>query len=132
MTVRLYMSGAVEQHKKPESWRNGILRMYEGIDWVSPTEFGFNDKTDESVVVERCLNEISECDGVLLAYEEEVPTWGTPIEQYFAYKNDIPVAVWTATEFGNLPKFLIDHADYINVDVHECVKYFIAKDPRVI
>jgi hypothetical protein len=50
---------------------------------------------------------VTNSDLVLLYYQPEIETWGTPMEAFRAKESEIPILVWTANTYGlKLPSYL--------------------------
>ena len=117
-----YLAGAVEKSDTPDEWRDHVMYEYGYIDWTNPRDFSHLEGAE---LVEKCKNETLRSKGLLIWYEKDTPTWGTPQEQFMAYSNGIPCVVWTTDEEKNLPEFLKHHSHFRSPVLRECVQWLL-------
>lgn len=78
--VSIYLAGHIDNVDDPNSWRNEVKERYDMVDvnWVDPCEEFPDYGDDEYEVVRWCLDQIEECDGILVGkWYPDVPSRGT-------------------------------------------------------
>jgi nucleoside 2-deoxyribosyltransferase len=96
--TRIYLAGAMKHADgNGTAWREYVVDAYDGrdgVEVVDPADLGGSVEaqlTDERVV-QRDLDLIDTCDGMLVQWDPTVPTVGTPMEVFYAVREcDIPV-----------------------------------------
>jgi len=123
MTTRgkVYLSGPVELASCPEIWRNRIKEDIGYFTYIDPLELDFDEDDSPYEITWKCLDNLKLADIVFVNYIEEQPTWGTPIETFYAWQNNIPVVVWTEYQMEELPMFLQTFALMADDDKWECL-----------
>jgi len=134
----VYLAGPVNcREDNGQSWREETKDDSYPFEYLDPLSKYSPESLEQwtpSEIVANDLQMIREADALLVRYEGE-PTWGTPMEVFFAAKDmDIPVSLaWCHDE--TVSPWAQHHADYINSKVAgakealEC--HFIdAQDPQ--
>lgn len=121
--MKVYLAGPIRFSKDyGKTWRKELKEKYTQIEWKDPLER--TDYSDEKIldyndsieIVESDLSLIDESDCLLVNWEEEVPTCGTPMEVRYAYSNNIPVVVKSSLD--SISPWMIYHSDAV-VDTFE-------------
>ena len=113
---KIYLSGPVEQSEDPNSWRKEIQEkhtFYNYIDPVEHIEVQLEGEYWRYRLVAECLHAVNLSDGVLIYWGKSEVTWGTPIEQYYAWLNGVPNVVYTDGNDVEIPAFMHVYADDI-------------------
>lgn len=128
--MNVYMAGPVHNTQDHGmGWRARIAGEYDDIEWVDPTDAYDPTKTyddivrdwDGSDIVEKDLELLSECDAVLVHWENVVSV-GTPMEIVYAHERfAIPVVVQTTVD--DVPIWLEEHADALVETFDEAVDH---------
>lgn len=123
MTTRakVYLSGPVELSDDPQSWREEVKEDIGYFSYIDPLELGLTSDDSPYEVTWKCLDNLKLADIMFINYIHEEPTWGTPIESYYAWQDNIPVVVWTEMDFDELPMFLQTFALMASEDKWECL-----------
>lgn len=117
----VYLAGAVEKAYDPNSWRDRAEEEASYIEWINPCDFDWQPGENDAVMIEKCKRMVRRSKGVLIRYEEDVPTWGTPMEQFIAWERGKVIVVWTDEKAPILPVALEHHADFIHHDLETCI-----------
>lgn len=120
MRKKIYLSGPVEQSDDPNAWRNELVEDLGYYRFIDPTK-AFNITLEDIrenehtryYLVMRCLRGIAVSDGVYIDWSKPEITWGTPIEQFFAWISGIPIVVYTGDNDHQIPAFMEVFADDI-------------------
>jgi len=117
---RIYLSGPIEQSDDPYRWRYEIQENRAFYEYIDPTDHidvtvdeMQNDPYARYYIAVECLRQITLADGVLIYWGEPEVTWGTPIEQYYAWLNGVPNVVFTEGNDVEIPGFMEVFADEI-------------------
>lgn len=123
----VYLAGAVEKADNPNGWREKAESQAGYIEWINPCDFDWKPGENDAVMMERCKRMVRRSKGVLVRYDEGVPTWGTPMEQFIAWKGGKVVVVWIDDEEPDLPMTLEHHADFIHHDLQTCIAQMLKR-----
>lgn len=127
---QVYLSGAIHASDDPWSWRDDLIDEYGYINFISPVDIQdsavvnnreerYNRKWE---VVMNDLRSIALSDAMLVYYEQDVETYGTPIECFYAWMSGVPVIVYSEVEKKDMPLFLLCFSDFISDDIEDCVE----------
>lgn len=102
--MKIYLAGPIQHaENNGRGWRKNLELWYDDVEFLNPLDKydaaeDYDDmraEWDDEDVVEADLELIRESDGVLVHYEEGVPSYGTPCEAFYASRNlDKPVVAW--------------------------------------
>jgi len=97
---RVYLSGALSSSGDIFAWQDSISDEYDDHEFVNPYTLNDFDIGDKSIyeypekVVEPALEELEQCDGMLVHWQDSTFLVGTVMEIKHAWENDIPVMIW--------------------------------------
>lgn len=72
-------------------------------------------------IIESCFRKIDLCDGVLVYADEAGIFWRTPQIQLYAYQNNKPVVLYTASSEVEVSGFMAAHADEIENNLDNAI-----------
>ena len=105
---RIYLSGPMQYTKEGKEWREVAKDKLKarGFEGISPYDF----ERVEKGIVERDLSEILNSFGIIVNAYEEVPSWGTPMEVFFAYTHGKTVIAFVGDLGKPTPIWLSHHS----------------------
>ncbi|MEM3041508.1 MAG: nucleoside 2-deoxyribosyltransferase [Nitrososphaerota archaeon] len=131
---RVYLAGPIfsVSPERAKSWREVAATLL--VDTAEVANPMIVSETDPKRIVEHDLEMILSCNAVLALVDLEIPSWGTPMEIFFASRHGIPVFVWGSTSY---PPWIVAHAyhtdKYLWDSIQEIKRWFArtTKDKRV-
>ena len=115
--ARIYLTGALSECKNPFEWQDSLQESdkWDGHDFLNPYNLNEFSLGSEEVyknpegIVEPALEEVADCDGLLVKWNDDAFLVGTVMELMEAYRHDVPAVIWYDGYKDNLSPWLSYH-----------------------
>lgn len=112
--TKIYLSGAISSKDDPFAWHDEIVAEEWGDhEFINPYTLNEFEIGDDSIyeyperVVEPALEEVRDCDGMFVHWDDDAFLIGTAMEIKEAYDNNIPIVIWYNGWRDNLSPWLL-------------------------
>ena len=111
----IYLTGAVTNFDDPFEWQDSLAESdtYSDHTFINPYTLNSFELGDDEIyerpdeIVEPALDEVADCDGMLVRWDDDAFLVGTSMEIKHAFDNDVPVVIWYDGYRDNLSPWLL-------------------------
>ena len=115
--AKIYLTGALSDRQDPFAWQNELQESdeWDEHEFVNPYHLNEFELGSEEVykspekIVEPALEEVADCDGLLVRWDENAFLVGTAMEIMESYRHDVPAVIWYGGYKDNLSPWLSYH-----------------------
>lgn len=129
LTPRIYLAGAItfaDDGEHGNAWRTFIQNTYTGINWINPLDYEHPDSEygtfSDAVIVERDLDLIDTCDGILMEVKTDIHQWGTPQEQFYAHGTNVPVVLIYDGDPADMSPWCRFHGNAVESNIENAIE----------
>lgn len=132
--MKIYLTGAVTDWDNPFEWHKSIQNNEEWSEheFINPYELNEFDIGDDEIydrpneIVEPALDEVADCDGMLVNWDDDAFLVGSSMEMWNAYEHGVPIVIWYDGYRDNLSPWLLHISDGDWPEKETCVRTLLA------